>query len=212
MVPATRRLALRAGRALACSAIACGALVSACAGEGLDAVESASELETETCSPAQGFGAVNRFQKALNDSLAYAEGTRGHSKDGYDVAFSFKIFRSCAQHPRVVYCQGGLCSNASGRYQFLDRTWDGVARAISATDFEPKSQELGAEYLVTKVRRVNIPSTRGLTATELSQALRKLSWEWASLPPGRYGQPTKTERQMWADYSANVAAALDAGR
>jgi len=50
------------------------------------------------------------------------------------------------------------------------------------------------------VRKVTVPQTRAMTATEFSNAMSKLSYEWASLPPGRYGQPTKTLSQMRSMY------------
>jgi len=41
-----------------------------------------------------------------------------------------------------------------------------------------------------------------MTATEFSNAMSKLSYEWASLPPGRYGQPNKSMTQMRSTYCA----------
>lgn len=167
--------------------------------------ESSEAITTASCAPARAAGAVNRYQKALHDSIAFAEGTEGRGgKDGYNVGFAYKLFSSCARHPNVNTCSGSLCSTAAGRYQFLKRTWDATAKAIGASSFEPNNQEKGAQYLVTKVRKVTIPSTRPLTATEFSNAMKKLSYEWASLPPGRYGQPNKTEAAMRTDYCKNL--------
>src|SRR5262249_44484698 len=141
-----------------------------------------------TCGPKRAAGAVNRFQKALHNSIAFAEGTKGHGKDGYNIAFSYRKFGSCSRHPDLHICSGALCSTAAGRYQFLKGTWDRVAPAIKAKSFEPEFQEKGTRYLITKVRKVAVPPKRALTATEFSNAMKKLSYEWASLPPGRYGQ------------------------
>jgi muramidase (phage lysozyme) len=163
-----------------------------------------SAVTAATCAPNRGATAVNEFQKALHDSIAFAEGTKGRGKDGYDIGFAYKKFSSCAVHPNVKTCSGSLCSTASGRYQFLKKTWDPTATAIKAKTFEPENQEKGAEYLVKKVRKVTVPADRALSATEFSNAMKKLSYEWASLPPGRYGQPNRTEAALRQDYCANV--------
>ncbi|NUO53834.1 MAG: glycoside hydrolase family 104 protein, partial [Polyangiaceae bacterium] len=150
----------------------------------------------ETCDPARAVGAVGNFQKALHDSIAWAEGTRDHSKDGYDVMFSFQLMNSCGTHPNKCIKFGSSCSTAAGRYQFLTGTWNSVKSANGLSSFEPENQEIGAAYLVKTVRHVTVPQSRAMTASEFSNAMSKLSWEWASLPPGRYGQPNKSASQM----------------
>lgn len=154
----------------------------------------------DTCDPARAAGAVNNYQKALHDSIAWAEGTRGYSQDGYNVMFSFKLMSSCNVHPNKCLAFGSSCSTAAGRYQFLKGTWDSVKSANGLPSFEPENQELGARYLVSTVRHVTVPGSRPMTASEFSNAMSKLSWEWASLPPGRYGQPNKSASQMRSMY------------
>lgn len=166
--------------------------------------ESSEAVRGTTCDASKAAGAVNRYEKALHDSIAFAEGTEGRSKDGYDVGFAYKLFSSCTTHPNLKTCSGQLCSTAAGRYQFLKKTWDSTARATGAKTFGPDAQEKGAEYLVGKVRKVTVPSSRPLSATEFSNAMKKLSYEWASLPPGRYGQPNRSAAQMRADYCKNL--------
>ena len=148
-----------------------------------------------------GSGGVERvLQHPGGDSIAFAEGTEGRSQDGYNVGFAYKLFASCSRHPAVTTCSGGLCSTAAGRYQFLKRTWDSTARATGARSFAPDEQEKGAQYLIGKVRKVTVPSTRALTATEFSNAMKKLSYEWASLPFSPYGQPTVSLSRTRAKY------------
>jgi len=154
----------------------------------------------ETCDPERAVGAVGNFQKALHDSIAWAEGTRSYSQDGYDVMFSFKLMSSCGAHPNQCHDFGSSCSTAAGRYQFLTNTWSSVRSANGLSSFEPENQELGAAYLVKTVRHVTVPQSRAMTASEFSNAMSKLSWEWASLPPGRYGQPNKSASQMRGMY------------
>ncbi len=154
----------------------------------------------DTCDPERAVGVVGNYQKALHDSIAFAEGTRNHSNDGYDVMFSFKIANSCQAHPNQCIKFGSTCSTAAGRYQFLKNTWNSVKSAKGLSSFEPENQERGGAYLVSNVRKVTVPQNRAMTASEFSNAMNKLSWEWASLPPGRYGQPNKTMSQMRTMY------------
>ena len=154
----------------------------------------------ETCDPVRAVGVVGDYQKALHDSIAYAEGTRDYSKDGYDVMFSHKLFGSCAKHPNTCVKFGNSCSTAAGRYQFAIKTWSSVENAEGLDSFEPEDQEAGASYLIRTVRHVTVPQDRPMTASEFSNAMTKLSWEWAALPPGQYGQPNKSMSQMRSMY------------
>jgi muramidase (phage lysozyme) len=147
---------------------------------------------------------VSRYQKGLHDAIAVAEGTRGYSQDGYNVMFSFRLFSSCRVHPNTCIAFGSTCSTAAGRYQFLTTTWNSVKSARGLSSFEPENQERGAAYLISSTRRVTVPQDRPMTAAEFSNAMSKLSWEWASLPPGRYGQPNRTLTQMRTTYCGFV--------
>jgi muramidase (phage lysozyme) len=153
-----------------------------------------------SCESARASGVITRYQKALHDSIAFAEGTRNYSNDGYDVMFSVRLASSCTRHPNRCISFGSSCSTAAGRYQFLYSTWSSIARARNLGSFEPENQERGAAYLISTTRRVSVPQDRPMSATEFSNAMSKLSYEWASLPPGRYGQPSKTTSQMRSMY------------
>jgi muramidase (phage lysozyme) len=141
-------------------------------------------LSAPTCDPALAKGAVGRFDRALLDTIATTEGTRGRGEDGYNVTFAYHYFTSCDRHPNLDIC-AGICSTAAGRYQFLNTTWAG----LHLPTFHPDNQDRGAMKLVAG-RGAVVPTTRAMTATEFANAMDRLSYEWASLPPGRYGQPT----------------------
>lgn len=146
------------------------------------------------CDPANASGVASRYERALLDTIAYAEGTRGRGKDGYNVTFAYRYFDSCEQHPNMKICEGSLCSTAAGRYQFLNKTYEG----LKMENFWPQAQERGALELI-KRRGVTLPAA-ALTATQFANALDRLSYEWASLPPGRYGQTKLTSDQVRAEY------------
>lgn len=135
-----------------------------------------------SCDPANAQGVAARLPRALLDTIAYAEGTRGRGKDGYNVGFAYHYFDSCEVHPDIKVCSGSYCSTAAGRYQFLAKTYEG----LNLENFWPESQERAALELIRR-RGVTLPDAP-MTATQFANALDKLSYEWASLPPGRYGQ------------------------
>ena len=148
----------------------------------------------ESCDPETARGVASRVERALLDTIAFTEGTRGHGKDGYNVTFNYRYFDSCAEHPNLKICVGKLCSTAAGRYQFLYRTYVG----LKLPNFWPEQQELGALELISR-RGVELPQ-QPMTATEFANALDKLSYEWSSLPPGRYGTPRRTLGEIREEY------------
>jgi muramidase (phage lysozyme) len=143
------------------------------------------ELSGSSCAPSLAAGAVPAKHRALLDTIAFTEGTRGHGQDGYNITFAYHTFSSCAHHPNLRICAGGYCSTAAGRYQFLTTTWKGLGYA----NFGPANQDRGGLKLVSR-RGVNVPTGRAMTATEFANTMNRISYEWASLPPGRYGQPS----------------------
>jgi muramidase (phage lysozyme) len=148
-----------------------------------------------SCDPARAQGVVSSSRKALLDTIAFAEGTRGRGYDGYNVLFNFVMASDCNDHPHRVICSGSYCSSAAGRYQFLDTTW----ASLKLPNFRPENQTTGAMTLISW-RKATVPADRPLTATEFSNVMDRISYEWASLPPGRYGQPMKSMSTLRAEY------------
>jgi muramidase (phage lysozyme) len=148
-----------------------------------------------SCSPARAIGVVSAPRKALLDTIAFAEGTRGVGQDGYNILFAYKTIDDCNVHPNRTVCSGSYCSTAAGRYQFLTTTWNG----LKLPNFRPENQTTGAMTLISW-RKGTVPSDRPMTATEFTNLMNKISYEWASLPPGRYGQPIKTMSQLRSEY------------
>jgi muramidase (phage lysozyme) len=142
------------------------------------------------------------------DMIAYAEGTRGYSKDGYNVKFGFGLFGSCDRHPNdCVRMSNGDCSTAAGRYQFLIGTWSG----LGYPNFWPENQDRGGVRLITEKRRVALPGDRLLSATEFGNAMDRLSLEWASLPGSPYGQGGKSLDQVWSVYRSGGSCSEPVG-
>lgn len=151
-------------------------------------------------SSAGGAWELPRTVRAFMDTLAFAEGTR----DRYNYIFSFVTFSSYADHPRRNICAGKYCSTAAGRYQFLSRTWDGLAPGLGLGDFTPPSQEKAALEIIRRAGAYNLVLKSGVYEN-FTAALRKLNTTWASLPGSPYGQPTHTTAELWKVYKAALA-------
>lgn len=139
--------------------------------------------------------------QAFLDMLRYCEGTP--DEDGYRRMFGGKLFDSFDKHPgekRTATFKGGLTvtSTAAGAYQYLLQTWTGVATQYGFADFGPKNQDLGAVALI-----LGRKALADVIAGRFEEAVRKCSWEWASLPGSPYGQPVKTMAQIRKVYEAH---------
>jgi muramidase (phage lysozyme) len=133
-----------------------------------------------------------RNMLAFLDVIAYAEGT----KDNYNLLYTFEDFPSFYDHPRRRNCYKKLCSDAAGRYQLLSNTWDMIRTYINLKDFGPRSQDLAAVQLI-RWRRAAKLINNIRTYSQFKRALKKCSYEWASLPGSPYGQPMKSSKELW---------------
>lgn len=137
---------------------------------------------------------------AILDLIAYTEGTDreiGKTKKGYNILFGFDLFEPGEDHPRIPIEFGDTFTTASGRYQFLDVTWDYVQKRLRNTDFEPfpsfepTYQDQAALFLIDGKRN----AIEAVYDRSLTGFLERCSWEWASLPDpetnkSRYKQPS----------------------
>jgi muramidase (phage lysozyme) len=151
-------------------------------------------MATPQIASATAAGGLSKKAKAMLDMIAYAEGTTKSGK-GYNVLFGGSTF-SGNQHPRRIISKWGRSSDAAGRYQMLSTSWDEPRRALGLSDFSPANQDKAAMWLIKDKRKVNVESIN--TKADFDRAMRKLSYEWASLPGSPYGQPTHPSSEMWA--------------
>jgi len=151
-------------------------------------------------SSAGGAWELPRTVRAFMDTLAYAEGTKEH----YDYIFTFVTFNSYKDHPRRAVCAGKLCSTAAGRYQFLSKTWDGLAPDLGLSDFTPPSQDKAGLELVRRAGAYNLV-LKSDRYENFAAAVKKINKIWASLPGSPYGQPTHSLAALWKAYQAQLA-------
>lgn len=136
---------------------------------------------------------VKELNAALSDQNVKAflwmiragEGTATDS--GYRTMFGGGLFDSFADHPRRVIKASGYTSTAAGAFQFLSRTWDGLVKQYSLTDFSPHNQDMGAVALIR-----GRGALADVFAGRIEAAITRCNREWASLPGSPYGQPTRT--------------------
>lgn len=135
--------------------------------------------------PSEDTAPISSQRQAFLDMISVPEGTS--SSDGYRICFTGRrcVSTDFSAHPRQIFRSGRLVSNAAGRYQFLSGTWDMCKQALNLPDFSPVSQDRAAIFLIKRRGALG-----DVDAGRLTRALEKTSWEWASLPPGRYGQPS----------------------
>lgn len=118
------------------------------------------------------------------------EGTAG--PDGYRTLFGGDLFDDFAQHPNITkqfrWNDGTVgYTTAAGAYQFLYRTWIGLAQKLHLPDFGPDSQDRGAIELISERRAI-----ADVAAGRLQNAIDKCGPIWASLPTSRYDQPRRS--------------------
>ena len=125
------------------------------------------------------------------DLIAHTEGTEGN---GYHTAFGGGRIASLKDHPRYLKSftqKNGKVNktSAAGRYQFIRKTWDNLARQYGLSDFGPKNQDLGAVALLAQ--NGSLPH---ILKGDWQTAVKKSGPTWASLPsaPKAYSQPTRS--------------------
>ncbi|WP_310597102.1 glycoside hydrolase family 104 protein [Aeromonas aquatica] len=152
--------------------------------------------------------------RAFMRMLRVGEGTIGDK--GYETLFSGKSFikdysRDFSDHPRIKIKSGKLISSAAGAYQVMGYTWDDPSmvkarKEYNVNDFSPLSQDIFCLIFFKKKREGTLDKIR---RGEIEGALDKLSYEWASLPPGRYGQPSKTMGEALSIFDQYLKEELD---
>lgn len=148
--------------------------------------------------------------KAFLDMIAYAEGTSTSPAtkcNGYDVIVTGidgkpEIFTSFKDHPfaggrppkRITI--KGLCSSASGRYQFMLKDWAYYKRTLALPDFGAVSQDAWAVQLIRERGALHM-----IEAGNIATAIARVSNLWASLPGAGYGQPERSLDKLQAAYT-----------
>lgn len=121
------------------------------------------------------------------DMIQKAEGSKG-----YDYGFNNVKLKNLDDHPRTssTFTQTDgkkNTTNAAGKYQFMEKTWDGVKSRLALTNFSPESQDAAAVELLRQRGALD-----DIKAGNWSTALTKTGAEWASLPTSPYKQAKRS--------------------
>lgn len=105
--------------------------------------------------------------------------------------------KDLSRHPHRIMWIGvlGVASSAAGAYQFLSRTWDEMRDQYDFEDFGAACQDEAAVGLIARRRSLDL-----ILNSDFSTALLNCSYEWASMPPGRYGQPAMSVEEAFDVY------------
>jgi len=144
--------------------------------------------------------------RAFLRMIRVGEGTVGLS--GYEKLFGGSSFikdhgKTFDDHPQIKIKRSGYNSSAAGAYQIMGYTWSDASVIklrvkLGIRDFTPGSQDkLCIAFLKFKTREDALDL---VISGRIEEAVEICSWEWASLPPGRYGQPVETMGQVLENY------------
>ena len=127
---------------------------------------------------------ANQNVRKMLDIIAEAEGVQ----HGYNTLFGNQRFNNLAMHPNVrkEFTQTDGRKNyttAAGRYQFLNNTWNGLAKQYGFKDFSPQNQDLGAIALLAQNGALPY-----VLKGDFTTAVQKSGGTWASLPSSTYAQ------------------------
>lgn len=153
---------------------------------------------------------ISPRQRALLNTISYAEGTWRNGQVGYNIMFGGGTFDPSKGHPDRVVDGGRYKSAAAGGYQFMPFTWNGLAKqkGWDPRDFSPAAQDRAALALVQR-RGANSESDFS------PELVNKLAPEWASFPTLKgnsfYGQPVKRYDELKRFYDSQLKLAGSGG-
>lgn len=143
--------------------------------------------------------------RAFMRMIRVCEGTAG--EEGYERLFGGESFikhyhKTFSTHPQIKIKRKNkktgkvYISSAAGAYQIMGYTWDDPSTVLrrkkyNIQDFTPESQDLLCVVILKEKVRDN--ALNMIIDNEIKKAIQSsCSYEWASLPPSRHNQPTKT--------------------
>ncbi len=145
--------------------------------------------------------------RGLLDTIA------GTESPGYNTVYGGATVNDLSEHPNIPIQinsgpHKGETSTASGRYQFLKKTWDTAAAALGLTDFSPASQDKAAWWLAQhdynartgRDLSTDLKSNDPAVKSRIGGALHDT---WTSLPGGI--EAGTTDRRFNAQLDSNTA-------
>lgn len=151
--------------------------------------------------------------RAFMRMIRMCEGTE--TDRGYERLFGGQSFikdynKTFEQHPQIKITRRNkktgveYISSAAGAYQVMGYTWSDPStefwrKKYQIKDFSPQYQDLLCVVFLKEKVRGNALSM--IKNNKIKEAIEdSCSYEWASLPPGRHGQPIKTIDECLSAY------------
>jgi muramidase (phage lysozyme) len=139
--------------------------------------------------------------RAFLDMIAQAEGTAQYPNRGYNTLYTGIQISDLNQHPNRAIKGGGITSTAAGRYQFLYKTWQGIAAKTGTANFQPESQDINAIQLLKDYGALNY-----ILSGDIQTAISKVKKVWASFPGAGYGQGERSLTTMLNWYNTALSS------
>jgi muramidase (phage lysozyme) len=95
----------------------------------------------------------------------------------YNTLYGGGTFSDFSKHPNRVITAGNWSSTASGKYQFLYKTWNPIQIALNLPDFSANSQDLACIYLLKQGGVYDF-----IINKDFNNAIQKACKIWASMP------------------------------
>lgn len=134
--------------------------------------------------------------KAFLDVLRKSEGAN------YDTLVGGGKIPDFSQHPnKVGLVTGDGPSTAAGGYQFIHKTWKGLAKKLGLKDFSPESQDKAAIELIRQQGALG-----DILGGNFHSGISKLGGTWVSLPTGTSKHQGK-HNMAWFDREMKRALA-----
>ncbi|MDY1038666.1 hypothetical protein [Lelliottia sp. CFBP8978] len=160
--------------------------------------------------------------RAFMRMIRVCEGTTG--EEGYERLFGGESFikdyhKTFATHPQIKITRQNkktgktYISSAAGAYQVMGYTWDDRStvfwrKQYGIADFTPESQDLLCVVILKEKVRDNALDL--IIHDKIKDAIENsCSYEWASLPPGRHGQPIKSLSECLSVYNKFLKEEMD---
>ncbi|MES0320016.1 glycoside hydrolase family 104 protein [Citrobacter sedlakii] len=160
--------------------------------------------------------------RAFMRMIRVCEGTTG--EQGYERLFGGESFirdyhKTFSTHPQIKITRVNkktgkiYISSAAGAYQVMGYTWDDRSttfwrKKYGIADFSPESQDLLCVVILKEKVRDN--ALKLIIQGKIKEAIENsCSYEWASLPPGRHGQPIKSLNECLRNYDLFLKEELE---
>lgn len=152
--------------------------------------------------------------RAILRCVRHSESNNRDDGSAYRTLYGGELVEDISRHPRIAKMSPWGYTSAAGAYQAMcavpgkvtTDTWGDFCRDMGSNvdemPFDPDTQDCFAVWCLRR-RGALSDAVHG----RFESVIAKCSYEWASWPPGRYGQPTTTLdklRSLYLEYGGRI--------